>query len=208
MTKYGDVITSTATDPSGNTSEFSQAIGGLQNQILASSNIPFHYKINQESVRIIDNATICKQIQSAFGNWSGIATSSMSFIYDGTTASKYASASDNINLVSFKDDKFPFSPGILAVTAKTLKIGATDAEAQIIDADIVFNPYYVNNSTYNLGSLTIHYMQDSSISRVLQRMKSDMFLDYCIQVCIMQPCGLKSEWVSIQEALSRMINRG
>jgi uncharacterized protein (TIGR02145 family) len=151
MTKYGDVITSTATDPSGNTSEFSQAIGGLQNQILASSNIPFHYKINQESVRIIDNATICKQIQSAFGNWSGIATSSMSFIYDGTTASKYASASDNINLVSFKDDKFPFSPGILAVTAKTLKIGATDAEAQIIDADIVFNPYYVNNSTYNFG---------------------------------------------------------
>jgi len=151
MTKYGDVITSTATDPSGNTSEFSQAIGGLQNQILASSNIPFHYKINQESVRIIDNATICKQIQSAFGNWSGIGTSSMSFIYDGTTASKYASASDNINLVSFKDDKFPFSPGILAVTAKTLKIGATDAEAQIIDADIVFNPYYVNNSTYNFG---------------------------------------------------------
>jgi uncharacterized protein (TIGR02145 family) len=151
MTKYGDVITATATDPSGNTSEFSAAIGGLQNQILAGSNIPFHYKINDQSVRNIDNATICKQIQSAFSNWSGIATSAMSFSYDLTTPSKYASASDKVNLVSFKDDKFPFSPGVLAVTAKTLNLGATDTEAQIIDADIIFNPFYVDNANYNLG---------------------------------------------------------
>jgi uncharacterized protein (TIGR02145 family) len=152
LAKYGDVITATATNPSGNTSEFSEAIGGLQNQILASSNIPFHYQVNGQGVKIIPSTAVVNEVIKAFGNWSGIATSSMSFTYDNKpTPPQYASASDKINLVSFTDNKFPFSPGILAVTAKTLKIGATDAEAQIIDADIIFNPYYVNNSTYDFG---------------------------------------------------------
>ena len=152
MTKYGDVITATATDPSGNTSEFSQAIGGLQDQILSSTKIPFHYQVNGKGVKSISSSAVVNEVRSAFGNWTGITTSSMSFVYDNTTTPpQYASASDNINVVTFTDDKFPFSPGILAVTAKTLKIGANDNVAQIIDADIVFNPYFVNNSTYDFG---------------------------------------------------------
>lgn len=153
LTKYGDVITATSTDPSGNTSEFSQAIGGLQDQILSSTKIPFHYQVNGQGVKSIPSTVVVNEVISAFGNWTGIATSSMSFINDKTTTPppQYASASDNINLVTFTDDKFPFSPGILAVTAKTLKIGTNDTEAQIMDADIVFNPYFVNNSTYDFG---------------------------------------------------------
>jgi uncharacterized protein (TIGR02145 family) len=152
MTKYGDVITATATDSAGNTSEFSQAIGGLQDQILSGTKIPFHYQVNGKGVKSISSLAVVNEVRSAFGNWTGITTSSMSFVYDNTPPPpQYASASDNINVVTFTDDKFPFSPGILAVTAKTLKIGANDAVAQIMDADIVFNPYFVNNSTYDFG---------------------------------------------------------
>lgn len=150
---YGDVITAIAIDAEGNTSEFSAAIGGLQNQI--QPNIPFHYNINNENVESIPFLEIKNAVTSAFANWSGSETSSVSFTYDGEdtegTTEKYASATDEMNLVSFKDDRFPFSPGVLAVCAKTLMIEEGNEEAQILDADIVFNPYYVTHTTYNFG---------------------------------------------------------
>ena len=65
--------------------------------------------------------------------------------------SKYAKANDGVNLVTFEDDQFPFSYGVLAVAAKTLKIDAITQVAQIIDADIVVNPDFVNDIKYNLG---------------------------------------------------------
>jgi len=154
----GQVITATATDPEGNTSEFSAAIGGLQNQKQLS--FPLHFNINNENVGAIGFTAIQSAIRGAFDNWSGLSTSTASFEYDGEnsggTPSKYASATDNMNLVSFKDDRFPFSPGVLAVCAKTLKIEPGDLEAQIIDADIVFNPYYVTHPTYDFGIEETH----------------------------------------------------
>ena len=153
--QYGDVITTSATDPERNTSEFSAAMGGLQNQILAGDKIPFEYKINQSDVvktdYTIPYTTIKSEVDKAFSNWTGINTSIMSFKNMGKTNSRYASATDNTNLVSFTDDQFPFSPGVLAVSAKTLKILPNSSEAQIIDADIVVNPYYINHQTWDLG---------------------------------------------------------
>jgi len=153
--KYGDIITATATDPDGNTSEFSATIGGLQNQILASNKIPFQYKMNGSDIvktnYTIPYTTIKSEIDKSFLNWTGINTSMMTFSDLGKTTSRYASATDNTNLVSFTDDQFPFSPGVLGVSAKTLKIVPNSTDAQIIDADIVINPYYINHPTWDLG---------------------------------------------------------
>jgi len=60
-------------------------------------------------------------------------------------------ANDGVNLVSFEDDQFPFSYGVLAVAAKTLKIDPTTQVAQIIDPDIVVILGLLNSINYSLG---------------------------------------------------------
>ncbi len=148
---WGNVITATATDQNGNTSEFSKAIGGLQNQTV--SQFPLKYTLNADGVPNITDGSDLNAVRAAFATWAAVSTSTIKFTDGGTTTAKYANATDGINLVSFEDDQFPFSYGVLAVAAKTLKIDSTSNTAQIIDADIVVNPEFVNDIKYNLGVL-------------------------------------------------------
>ncbi|MGC1392600.1 MAG: Ig-like domain-containing protein, partial [Bacteroidales bacterium] len=145
----GTVITANATDPLGNTSEFSKAIGAFQNQIVGSW--PFSYTLNKDGVPNITDGSDLDAVRASFQTWSDISTADIQFVDAGTTTSKYANANDGVNLVSFEDDQFPFGYGVLAVAAKTLKIDPTTQVAQIIDADIVVNPEFVNDVKYNLG---------------------------------------------------------
>ncbi len=142
---WGDVISATATDSQGNTSEFSQNIGGLQNQIIASNSWPFVYKTNADGILRITNGSDIIAVDSSFRTWNMVSTAKINFSNGGTTTAKYASATDKTNLVTFTDDRFPFSPGILAVAAKTLRVVPGTDVAQIIDADIVVNPDYARN---------------------------------------------------------------
>jgi YVTN family beta-propeller protein len=146
---WGTVITATATDPLGNTSEFSKTIGGFQNQTVAQW--PLSYTLNKDGVPNITDGSDLDAVRASFQTWSAISTATIQFSDAGTTTAKYANASDGVNLVSFVDDKFPFSYGVLAVAAKTLQIEPTTQAARIIDADIVVNPDFVNDIKYNLG---------------------------------------------------------
>lgn len=182
---WGDVISATATDAAGNTSEFSQDIGGLQNQIIPPYKWPFTYKTNADGVLRITDGSDIAAVDSAYRTWTMIPTATIDFRNGSTTPTKYASANDGINLVTFTDDQFPFSPGVIAVAAKTLKLipGSTDAE--IIDADIVVNPLFArydigvgynnpNEGTYDIQSLITH-----EIGHVLGLLHSVFITPHC-----------------------------
>jgi len=143
---WGDVITATATDASGNTSEFSMALGGLKDQIIATADWPFHFKMNEEGIPRITDGSDTAAVGKSFRTWENITTAIIDFVNDRTTTIKNASATDGINLVSFTDEKYPFPPRVLAIAAKTLKVSPNDDVAYIIDADIVVNPKFVQHN--------------------------------------------------------------
>ncbi len=144
----GEVFTATATDPSGNTSEFSKAIGGLESQILAENR--FSFRVNELGVpNVLDDSDIDAVVES-FAAWSDIETADIEFTDGGTTEEKYAGY-DDMNLVTFVDDKYDIPWMVLAMAAKTWHVDESSNTTQIVDVDIIFNPYFVNHHTYNLG---------------------------------------------------------
>jgi hypothetical protein len=95
--------------------------------------LPVPYKINVLGLPGSTNASEFVAVQKAFDTWQNITTSTMAFTYQGTTDVASA-ANDGTNLISFRDNDYPFSSGTIAVTIST-----TSAQS-ILDADIVFNP--------------------------------------------------------------------
>ncbi len=142
MGKDGQVITATATDPDGNTSEFSNVAGGLSDQEVAGW--PMHLMYNETGAEKITDGTDITAITNAFQTWSDISTANIRFVNDLSTTVKYANAGDHINLVSFVDDQYGWTPGVLAYSAKMVDMSANGGKGQITDADIIVNPEFAN----------------------------------------------------------------
>jgi matrixin/IPT/TIG domain-containing protein len=96
-------------------------------------NLPVPYKINSLGLPSSSNASEFVAVQRAFDTWQNIATSTIAFSYQGTTDIVNA-GNDGTNIISFRDNDYPFSSGTIAVTVSTY------SAQSFLDADIVFNP--------------------------------------------------------------------
>ena len=115
------------------------------------------FRINEAGSPPIADGSDFTAIINAIQTWADVPTSSASFSYEGTTPNTNASATDGINLVTFEDDEFLFAPAVLGVAAKTIEFGDSPEVAHIVDADVIFNPYYVNHPvpTLRLGTESV-----------------------------------------------------
>jgi hypothetical protein len=96
-------------------------------------NLPVPYKINSLGLPSSSNASEFVAVQRAFDTWQNIPTSTIAFSYQGTTDIVNA-GNDGTNIISFRDNDYPFSSGTIAVTVSTY------SAQSFLDADIVFNP--------------------------------------------------------------------
>ncbi len=148
----GQVISMTATDPSGNTSEFSEVSGGAASQLLDLSAMTF--TINSQGDPTIGDGSDITAVEAAFATWNAVSECTVNFSTVTSPDYSIADANDGINLVTFTDNEFLFAPGVLAVAAKTIRMDAAGLPAEIIDADIVYNPYWTTHYKYNFKTDT------------------------------------------------------
>jgi DNA-binding beta-propeller fold protein YncE len=104
------------------------------------------YVINATGSPDVGDGSEFTAVQAAMNAWPGIPGTELQVAYGGTVAQEVASAVDQVNLVTFVDDEFPFSTLVLAVgvttsfTADSLYNGRLFRAGEIVDADMIFNP--------------------------------------------------------------------
>ena len=141
---YGQVISVTATDIDGNTSEFSEITGGLADQVVGFT-WPVHFVYNSTGAEKITDGTDIKAITNSFDTWSNISTAKTKFVVTagvGQTDMTNAVAGDGINLVSFVDNEYDWPEGVLAYASKTTQMDEGGVNGKITDADIIVNPAF------------------------------------------------------------------
>jgi hypothetical protein len=95
--------------------------------------LPVPYKINILGLPSSTNGSEFNAVQKAFDTWQNISSSAIAFTYQGTTTIE-SGGSDGTNVVSFRDEDYPFPSGVIAITLSTSSSG------HFTDADILFNP--------------------------------------------------------------------
>jgi YVTN family beta-propeller protein len=112
----------------------------------AASALPLHFRISQNGMPGVTDGSDLTAIRAAFQTWQNVPGVQLSAVEDAPTSQKIASPNDGINLITFEDDTYQFSPSVLAVTP-TLSYTQRSAygdkivlPGQIVDADMMFNP--------------------------------------------------------------------
>lgn len=110
------------------------------------TDLPFVYYIQEDGASGIGDASDFTAIQNGMEAWGAIPDVDFSVTYGGTIAQEDADAIDLVNMITFRDDEYPFPSGVLAVGISTsFTVDSTHnavyyRPGQIIDADMIFNP--------------------------------------------------------------------
>jgi YVTN family beta-propeller protein len=110
------------------------------------ADMPFVYYIQEDGVSSVGDGSDLTAIQNGMGAWGAIPDVDFSVSYGGTIAQEDADAIDLVNMITFRDDEYPFPSGVLAVGISTsFTVDSTHnavyyRPGQIIDADMIFNP--------------------------------------------------------------------
>jgi len=133
----------------------------------AASSLPLLYRMSAQRIPGITDFSDRNAILSAFATWRAVPGANVRVNADPDTPQITASAADGINLITFQDPSFAFSPSVLAVTPtlsatrRTYYGDQVVLPGQIVDADIVFNPTAsfstpTHAGTYDLQSVATH----------------------------------------------------
>jgi len=104
------------------------------------------YVINDAGSPNVGDGSDFTAIQDAVNAWQAVLGTELTMTYGGTTAQEDANALDQVNLVTWLDDQYPFSSLVLAVGVSTSFTTATDYNGrlyrpgEIVDVDMIFNP--------------------------------------------------------------------
>ncbi len=121
-------------------------VGGRHVEYWSSEDATIGYVINELGVPAITNGSDITAVQNAVNTWMNVDDTNLNVVYGGLSPLTNSNGLDRVNLVTFVDDAFPFSPLVLAVglstsfEADTVIAGRVFKKGEIFDADMVFNP--------------------------------------------------------------------
>jgi YVTN family beta-propeller protein len=112
----------------------------------ANTSLPLHFSFVGNGPPNITDGSGADAVRRAYQTWENVPGAQLSVIEDPSGSLTAASGLDGVNLVTFHDSSYPFSPSVLAVTP-TMSFTKRSTfhhqvvlPGQIVDADIMFNP--------------------------------------------------------------------
>ncbi len=139
----------------------------------ASSSLPLRYRISLQRIPGITDFSDRAAFLAAVNAWKNVPGAKVRINADPDTPQVAASATDGINLITFQDQTFAFSPSVLAVTptlSATRRTWFGDdivLPGQIVDADIVFNPTASFRTPTHAGAFDLQSVATHELGHLL-----------------------------------------
>ena len=112
----------------------------------ANTQLPIHVALPASEMPGFTDGSDLAALRAAMQTWRSVPGAQVQLVEDTPTAQTGASAMDGVNLITFTDSSYPFSPSVLAVTptlsftARSTYRGRVVLPGEILDADLLFNP--------------------------------------------------------------------
>ncbi|MGH7740422.1 MAG: Ig-like domain-containing protein, partial [Candidatus Eiseniibacteriota bacterium] len=111
-----------------------------------NSRLPIHVALPASEMPGFTDGSDLAALRAAMQAWRNVPGAQVQLVEDTPTSQTASSAMDGINLVTFSDSSYPFSPSVLAVTptlsftTRSTYLGRRVLPGEILDADLLFNP--------------------------------------------------------------------
>jgi YVTN family beta-propeller protein len=112
----------------------------------ANTQLPIHVALPAAEMPGFTDGSDLAALRAAMQTWRNVPGAQVPLVEDTPTGQTTASAMDGINLITFGDSSYPFSPSVLAVTptlsfvSRSTYRGRVVLPGEILDADMLFNP--------------------------------------------------------------------